>query len=626
MFGFLKTFLRKPVEAPAATEELPASNYTDTATEAPAAPSFDGPRLAAARKNGAAQNGAPQNGGHQNGKGVEIPLQPILDSLPLELQPRVVLRDAGGATIYVALEKILSQLSRGAVKISFADLKQLAPEFFSRETDRDRLLVPLPLGEILSRLNPALITRRRVQKHIEVPAEISSPFDPKNQGLIFSVGPTKPGAAPSNPAPAPANPRQTAPVRPMPAAPPRSTIPSAPTPPPAASKPQPRPFPAAKPLPMTPPQSLPMPAAKPLPMIPSQPLPMPSAPPRSAITSAPTPPPPASQPLPGPSVISNQRPIRLMPEKPLVEPPSAVAVPAAPAPAPTPPVKVVPPLMVGLIPLAETWPEPVRKEIVQLNLMDAKVALPGDLVEQALKQGRLTFSWKLVRSWIKTDGLPPSSPHDSLVLELPLKIVAPLFLARKREASAEQQKVTVDSEIPNLFFGFPQPETPAAQSQAPAPQSQAVAKPMDTNYYIWDDTSDTARLSLDEVKPASPGTSFVAKCATPNEIVSKAAALDGVAGVLIALPDGLMVASQVAADLNGDTLAAFLPQIFGKVTQCTKELRMGELNNLNFTVGNIPWKIFRVNAIFFAAFGRAGEALPTSKLAALAAELDHKPR
>ena len=49
---------------------------------------------------------------------------------------------------------------------------------------------------------------------------------------------------------------------------------------------------------------------------------------------------------------------------------------------------------------------------------------------------------------------------------------------------------------------------------------------------------------------------------------------------------------------------------------------MGELNNLNFTVGNVPWKIFRVNAIFFAAFGRAGEPLPTAQLAALAAELD----
>ena len=83
----------------------------------------------------------------------------------------------------------------------------------------------------------------------------------------------------------------------------------------------------------------------------------------------------------------------------------------------------------------------------------------------------------------------------------------------------------------------------------------------------------------------------------------KAPASEGVGGALIALPDGLMVASKIPPDMNADTLAAFLPAIFGKVSQCTKELRMGELNNLNFTVGNVPWKIFRVNAIFFAAFG-----------------------
>jgi hypothetical protein len=51
---------------------------------------------------------------------------------------------------------------------------------------------------------------------------------------------------------------------------------------------------------------------------------------------------------------------------------------------------------------------------------------------------------------------------------------------------------------------------------------------------------------------------------------------------------------------------------------------MGALNNFNFTVGNVPWKIFRVNAIFFAAFGRASQPLPTAELAALAGELDHK--
>jgi hypothetical protein len=43
-------------------------------------------------------------------------------------------------------------------------------------------------------------------------------------------------------------------------------------------------------------------------------------------------------------------------------------------------------------------------------------------------------------------------------------------------------------------------------------------------------------------------------------------------------------------------------------------------------VGQVPWKIFRVNNLFFAAFGGAGEPLPTAQLAALAAELDRKPK
>jgi predicted regulator of Ras-like GTPase activity (Roadblock/LC7/MglB family) len=253
------------------------------------------------------------------------------------------------------------------------------------------------------------------------------------------------------------------------------------------------------------------------------------------------------------------------------------------------------------------------------------VALPTELVERALKQGRIAFTWKTIRSWITPPPQPVPSTHDSTVLELPLKLVAPPFLARQKEAGKLQKKVVVDANIPNLFFGFPRPESGSASVASAT--SPPAPKPVDTNFYVWDETSDRARIQDDDVRRGpSPGTKFVAKYATPNEVVSRAAALDGVAGALIALPDGLMVASRLPADLNGDTLAAFLPQIFGKINQCTKELRMGELNNVNFTVGNIPWKIFRVNAIFFAAFGRAGEPLPTAQLAALAADLDHRPK
>ncbi len=304
-------------------------------------------------------------------------------------------------------------------------------------------------------------------------------------------------------------------------------------------------------------------------------------------------------------------------------------------------------MAVSLTAIAESWPEGVRQELVQLNLVDAKVNLPVDTIQQGLRQGKLAFPWKILRSWIKGGGQSFASPQDNAMLELPLKVVAPLFMARQREATREQQKVKIDNDIPNLFFGFPQAESPAAPlapaaphkpaaphtapahlppaPHTPAMPAAALTKPKDTNYYTWDDASQAVQVpQQNEVKRSSPGTKFITRYATPNEVVSRAAALQGVAGSLIALPDGLMVASQLAPDLNGDTLAAFLPQIFAKVNQCTKELRMGELNNLNFTVGNVPWKIFRVNAIFFAAFGRAGEPLPTGQLAALAAELDHK--
>jgi predicted regulator of Ras-like GTPase activity (Roadblock/LC7/MglB family) len=350
---------------------------------------------------------------------------------------------------------------------------------------------------------------------------------------------------------------------------------------------------------------------------------------RNTITSAPTPQPPAAEPLISPVIAAASRALRDFENK---APNSIAPTPFTPEPA-----KSQDTLPVTLTAIAESWPDGVRKEVVQLNLMDAKVHLPTDAIQQGLKQGKIAFPWKIVRSWIKGPGLSFTSPQDGTMLELPLKVIAPLFMARQREGQREThrepQKVKIDQDIPNLFFGFPQPETPtapgtsaAAAPAAPTLPNPAVAKPKDTNYYVWDDASEAVHGSQEEpvVKRSSPGTKFITRYATPNEVVSRAAALEGVAGSLIALPDGLMVASQLSPDLNGDTLAAFLPQIFTKVNQCTKELRMGELNNLNFTVGNVPWKIFRVNAIFFAAFGRPGEPLPTGQLAALAAELDHK--
>jgi predicted regulator of Ras-like GTPase activity (Roadblock/LC7/MglB family) len=220
-------------------------------------------------------------------------------------------------------------------------------------------------------------------------------------------------------------------------------------------------------------------------------------------------------------------------------------------------------------------------------------------------------------------------------LELPLKVIAPLFLAAQKDSLRPRAKAHVSDEIPDLFFGFPQaaaaPAAPAAAPVAlPAPKppearAQDTKRTQDTNYYVWGEKGEPTQTDDAGLRRAVvPQTDFMSRQAHPKDVVVRAVALPGVAGSVVAMQDGLRVASQAPAELNPDTLAAFLPQIYERVSQCTRELRMGALNNVSFTVGNVPWKIFRVNAVYFAVFGRAGEQLPAAQLAQLAAELDRK--
>lgn len=560
MFGFLKYLLGRPAVSPA--------ENAGQGTVSPAGAAYAPSHPPAAPGNVHYQPVPPQGAAvRPTGTMVEVSLQAILSCLPLELQPRIAQARVGDAMLAVPLERVLPQLSHGAVKLAFGEVRQAFPDVFSRGTDLDNTAVALPLAEVLTRINPNLIRRRRPARKVEVPEDIASPFDKSGRGITIGKSDTTPPFADSN---AGRSARMNVPATPA-AGPSRLVLNSAPTPPP----------PMAAPLP---PHTL---SASP--RVPMEPAGASPAEPEESETPSQLNP------------VTPQNGAHLSAHIPVPQEPVPVATVAIP-----------------LTALAEGWPEAVRKEIVQANLLDQKVGFPADVLERALRTGRIAFTWRMLRGWMKS-APNGASPQDSTVLELPLKIVAPLFLAYRRQVATPVSKVEIDDDIPNLFFGFPQPESSPAVGQG-------SAKTPDTNFYTWENKSESQIAPSAPKNGPSAGTKFISKYATPNEIVSRAAALDGVAGALIALPDGLAVANQIPPEFNPDTLAAFLPQIFGKVSQCTKELRMGDLNNLNFTVGNVPWKIFRVNAIFFAAFGRAGEPLPTQQLAALAAELDHKPK
>jgi predicted regulator of Ras-like GTPase activity (Roadblock/LC7/MglB family) len=502
---------------------------------------------------------------------IQLPLQPILAALPMELRGKIMTTNTAGLAISIPVDKVLPQLATGLVKISFGELRHLASGVFANSGgEYDAKPVALPLNQVLAQINPVLLARRAAQRQIEVSDEIASPFDSRGQGLKISTEKMK------APAPAPEPPPMSRFSRPSPAAPvSRSPV-------------------GAPPPTFTPRWNTP------------------------AVNGNGN----GDSHGHGHGNGNGAAHVNRVPPK-----PAGFDVPLEPV-APKAPAPVEMPLLAPLSALSENWPDALKQEIELLDLIHAQVALPANLIEPALKRGRVIFAWRDLRSWIQNVAVAVSA-HDGLELELPLKVLAPLFFARQKNGGSHK-KISVTEEIPNLFFGFPQPASEAPlpmpsippKPSIPTPATAAVAVPVvpDTNFFTRANQPETT----DSEFKRKGGTDFSSRAATPAEVVTRAMQLPGVIGAVIALPDGLKVASQIPADLNGDTLAAFLPQLFARVNQCSRELRMGDLNNLSFTVGNVPWKIFRVNAVYFAAFGRANESLPSVQLAALAAELDRK--
>jgi len=107
-----------------------------------------------------------------------------------------------------------------------------------------------------------------------------------------------------------------------------------------------------------------------------------------------------------------------------------------------------------------------------------------------------------------------------------------------------------------------------------------------------------------------------------KEIVANTGKLPGAVGSLLALSDGLMVASSLPPQVKGELVSAFLPQIFGRMNQYARELSMGGLRGISFAVDGGCWQIAKEPNIYLAVLCRPDKAVPLTHLAAVAAELN----
>jgi predicted regulator of Ras-like GTPase activity (Roadblock/LC7/MglB family) len=264
----------------------------------------------------------------------------------------------------------------------------------------------------------------------------------------------------------------------------------------------------------------------------------------------------------------------------------------------------------------------------------AKLTIPGPLVEQGLRLGSLRFAWKDLTAWIQppvpqlTEALPAESE-----LDLPLPVLAPLFMAQYRPQRT-QKKVAIADTIPDLFKGkltVPVPAnrvspstvstpSPAASTPSAAPSLAAAAPAAPA----------TRPETPPPTKPAGPSTVAAPKPAlprapthigellgqpaqtswTPDELVRGLASLPAIRGAVIAAQDGMLIASQVPPELEGQTIAAFLVQLYGRAHQYATEMKLNPTSTLTFESGEVTLTIILAGKVYLALVGRAGQALP----------------
>lgn len=284
-------------------------------------------------------------------------------------------------------------------------------------------------------------------------------------------------------------------------------------------------------------------------------------------------------------------------------------------------------IKIALASVSATWPGEVQKEIQSLGLAGTHLAVPAEFVESGLKAGVIEMPWSRVLSWISDGpdgGLKPA--NEDVVLKLPLDIIAPMFLQLRR--ATQSKGLNVPQGIPDLFSAKGEKLSPSLQQEptnippavelstaTPAPSSVSGKSPQ---------TSVAAKPKKDKERPKNIAELFgepKKKSWTPNEIVQRTSQLPGVSGALIALQDGLLVAGCLPPGWKTETLAAFIPQMFGRMSQYTKELSIGNLQCLSLYVEKGAVHVYSAGVIYFAVLGQNETSLPVQNLTIIANEL-----
>jgi len=250
--------------------------------------------------------------------------------------------------------------------------------------------------------------------------------------------------------------------------------------------------------------------------------------------------------------------------------------------------------------ISAAWPPAIRGELP--SSPNASVEVPISRLDAGMKAGKLAFPWGDLSQWI-TPAPPAVSPQNrQTMVEIPLSVAAPLYLTRMRP-SASQRKVEIPENIPGVFTGAPgqAPQAPVVEPVEAPPEP--VAEP-------------AAGSTLGQLLGQPDKADW-----PPQDVAQYLCMLEGIAGSLLASSDGLTVSGQMPNTINSELLSAFVPQMFGRMSQSAEEMQLGPVTSVVITAGGAPYAIYRAGTLYLVVLGEAGKSLPESRLLQIAAEL-----
>ncbi len=344
------------------------------------------------------------------------------------------------------------------------------------------------------------------------------------------------------------------------------------------------------------------------------------------------------------------------------EPQKPAIAKATPAPAPeSKPAEVVAPtapvapgtaLVLPVNTVSAKWPEAIVAELKDLD-PQTTVSLPTSELNGGMARGKIAFTWGQIRAWLTPAIAGTSAVDPTTEIVLPLKVIAPAFLAQTKRPTTGRKSALVDESIPALFNARksePEPVAPLAPATPEAPEAAVVEAPAAEaplalapvieapaetpaeEAALPEPASDPVAEAPVSETPAAPPKSAVGAAFgepdkdswTPAELIARVVGLPGVAGAVVALQEGFQVAHQLPDGVNAETISAFLPQIFGRLNQYAGEMKLGEVDDLLFTTRGAHCLIYRLGTVYFAVLGKPGASLPWNELRLVAAELSRQ--